>query len=208
MIRSLTFAFAALAAVFTTARVDARPDDDWLHWRGPHQTGVSDAMNLPDAITLGGDGELWTYPIAGRGTPVIAGDRVYTLGYEGEGKDLQEILLCLDARTGERIWEWSSGTNGALTRPVVTPAGLLVASSAGTISLVDPVDGVETWSFRPGYQLEGISAPPTVAGRQLLFVTNAGFLHSMIAPARNAPWPPENRIDPLWERPRERRSGI
>ena len=26
-------------------------------------------------------------------------------GYEGEGKELQEVLVCLDERTGERIWE-------------------------------------------------------------------------------------------------------
>ncbi len=106
MIRPMTSSGATLVlAIAMTAPAGARPGDDWLHWRGPHQTGASDATGLPESITLGGDGELWTYPIAGRGTPVVSDGRVYSLGYEGEGKDLQEVLICLDGTNGEQVWE-------------------------------------------------------------------------------------------------------
>ena len=37
--------------------------------------------------------------------PVVASGRVYTLGYDGQGPDLQEILVCLDEATGRKIWE-------------------------------------------------------------------------------------------------------
>jgi outer membrane protein assembly factor BamB len=43
--------------------------------------------------------------LSGRGTPVIADGRLYALGYQGEGPDLQEVLVCADAATGRRLWE-------------------------------------------------------------------------------------------------------
>ena len=94
-----------LAGLLTGSTAHGQQRDDWLHWRGPHQNGTSLTSDLPDSITLGGEGELWTYPLSGRGTPVIRGDRLYTLGYAGEGPDLNEILVCLDAPTGKLLWE-------------------------------------------------------------------------------------------------------
>ena len=77
----------------------------WHHWRGPKQQLVSLEENLPDQVSLDDDTLLWTYDLRGRGAPVIAGDRVYGMGYEGEGPDLEEIVYCLDAKTGKLIWE-------------------------------------------------------------------------------------------------------
>ncbi len=80
------------------------PGQNWLSWRGPQQNGTSLERGLPATLASDGPGS-WTLNIAGRGTPVIAGDRVYCLGYSGEGKELQERLLCLDAATGRILWE-------------------------------------------------------------------------------------------------------
>lgn len=81
----------------------------WLSWRGPNQHGTSTEEGLIDELTLEGEGHLWSYPLKGRGTPVVSNGRVYTLGYEGEGPDLEEVLVCLDEKTGELLWEerWS-----------------------------------------------------------------------------------------------------
>lgn len=83
--------------------------DGWLQWRGPHQTGVSEETGLPDKIVLDAENHLWTKHIAGRGHAAVAVhkgvERVYVLGYRGEGPDLQEYLLCLDPKNGETIWE-------------------------------------------------------------------------------------------------------
>ncbi len=79
--------------------------EGWLNWRGPHQNGVSNETGLPDKWEPGGENHLWTYDLPGRGSPVVAGDRVYAWGYEGEGPDLREYLVCLDADTGEEIWK-------------------------------------------------------------------------------------------------------
>lgn len=73
----------------------------WLNWRGPAGTGISLAKNLPTTLTA----PLWSVKLAGGGTPVIANGKVYALGYEGVGADLQEVLLCADAETGKKLWE-------------------------------------------------------------------------------------------------------
>lgn len=81
------------------------PVRGWLNWRGPQQNGTSLETGLPDRWALGGANHRWSIDLAGGGTPVIAGGRLYALGYEGEGPDLQEVMVCLDAETGRRVWE-------------------------------------------------------------------------------------------------------
>ncbi len=94
--------------------------------------------------------------------------------------------------TGAVIWAWDSGTSGAVTSPVITDAGLVVASSDGSIYLLDPSDGSERWRWREPYLLRGISSVPSVDGRQLVFVSNAGFVVSMVTPA------PQPDFEPAW----------
>lgn len=79
----------------------------WHNWRGPGQMGASAATGLVDRWTVGGENHRWTYDLPGRGTPVIDRGRVYAWGYRGEGQDQQEILACLNATTGKKIWEVS-----------------------------------------------------------------------------------------------------
>jgi outer membrane protein assembly factor BamB len=75
----------------------------WLAWRGPQQDGTSAETGLPDKVDS--SAPLWAIDLAGRGTPVINGDKVYVLGYEGAGPDLRQVLRCVDAASGETIWE-------------------------------------------------------------------------------------------------------
>lgn len=102
------------------------------------------------------------------------------------------VLRAVVARTGEQLWAWDSQTSGALTTPVLTDAGLVVASSDGLVYLVDAETGAEVWRYHEPRRLNGVTSAPTVAGRQLLFVSNAGWLHSMIVP-RPVPEPPPAR---------------
>ena len=96
-ILSLTLAIGLTG--FLTAEVDG-----WLHWRGPLQNGSSLEKNLPTDLSPGK--ELWTYDIMGGGTPVIADGRLYAFGFYGErGQEVREALLCLDANSGEKLWE-------------------------------------------------------------------------------------------------------
>lgn len=103
-------------------------------------------------------------------------------------------LRAVATLTGAELWTWDSGTSGALTSPIPTDAGLVVASSEGSIYIVDEDTGKEVWRWHEPYLLRGLSAEPAIEGRQLMFVTNAGFLYSMLvpqtSPAPNTkPWP-------------------
>ena len=75
---------------------------DWLYWRGPAGTGVSTQTGLP--MDLNGS-LLWTHEIQGGGVPVIAGGRAYQFGYYGVEDELQEALVCFDAKNGEILWD-------------------------------------------------------------------------------------------------------
>jgi len=97
------FCLSLLGAAIATgaARADVT---GWLRWRGPTQNGVSYESGLPDAIDAAD--AAWTYDVRGRGAPVIAQGRVYFLGYEGDGPDLDQMIICADEATGRRLWEW------------------------------------------------------------------------------------------------------
>jgi len=75
---------------------------NWLYWRGQNGTGVSTQTNLPSDLN---NSLLWTHEIQGGGVPVVAGGRVYQFGYYGVGDDLQEALVCFDARNGNVLWD-------------------------------------------------------------------------------------------------------
>jgi len=80
--------------------------DGWLNWRGPVQDGVSLESGLPESWSPEGGNHLWSHAIQGGGTPVIADGRLYAFGYYGEkGEEVEEALLCLDAVSGEKLWE-------------------------------------------------------------------------------------------------------
>lgn len=120
---------------------------------------------------------VWTLPYgsAAAATVMGEGESAVLLHPGTDGK-----LRAVAPRTGTELWTWDSGDTGSITEAVVTEAGILVASSTGTLSLIDPQQGAVRWAFRPPFLLEGLSAPPTVEGRQLVFVTNAGRLYSLV----------------------------
>ena len=104
------------------------------------------------------------------------------------------MLRAFSTLTGAEKWSWSSGTTTALTEPIPTAAGLVIAASNGRIHIVDPENGKLRWSWHEPELLEGITATPTIAGRQVLFVSNAGFLYSMVAPETIVRERPSNRV--------------
>jgi outer membrane protein assembly factor BamB len=107
----------------------------WLHWRGPHQNGTSDERGLPNHLHLDNSHQLWTYPLAGKATPVIAGDRVYAFGYRGASANFEEVLVCLDAASGALQWEYSwQGISPDTHKPGATTASPTVDAETGVVA--------------------------------------------------------------------------
>lgn len=98
---------AALAAP-----LGARPTSatgDWPHWRGPSYDGSTEAEGLP--ATFGREENVaWSVALPGSGasTPIVCAGRVFLTSIEPEGGHL--LALCLDAATGEILWEDAAGS--------------------------------------------------------------------------------------------------
>lgn len=114
----------------------------------------------------------WRLPI-GSSTPfLLDGDTLWHGSPDG-------VLRKIEARTGNEVWAWDSGTGGSISQPVNTGEGLLVASSEGSLYLVDPASGTTRWTFDPGVLLTGITARPAVDGDMVYAVSNAGVLYAL-----------------------------
>ena len=83
---------------------------DWAFWRGPSYNGTSPETGLiDDWDPAGGEGSNVNWKrtdIGGRSTPVVMNGRLYLLTRaERETSKEGEKIVCLNALTGETIWE-------------------------------------------------------------------------------------------------------
>ncbi|HEV8379221.1 MAG TPA: PQQ-binding-like beta-propeller repeat protein, partial [Tepidisphaeraceae bacterium] len=93
---------------------------DWYRWRGPEQNGLSRQKNLPSEWAPPtkenpqGKNIIWTNDIGGMSSPIVMNSKLYTLSRVGEqstgdavvpGPHAQETFVCVDANTGNKIWE-------------------------------------------------------------------------------------------------------
>ena len=90
-----------------TVGIDA--SEDWPDWRGPNENRhAPSSMGLIDSFDPEtGTNVLWKNEEAGGiSTPVIMGGRLYTLvRHKPDTLEECEKVLCLDAITGEKLWE-------------------------------------------------------------------------------------------------------
>ena len=83
---------------------------DWTYWRGPSMDGTAEASGLPDDWDPdGGEGSnlVWKRDdIGGPSTPIVMNGRLYTIQRYKPGSPTEgEKVVCLDAATGETVWE-------------------------------------------------------------------------------------------------------
>jgi outer membrane protein assembly factor BamB len=131
---------------------NASPPSGWLSWRGPEQTGVSRETGLPDKISA--QDALWVADFPGLSAQVIANGKVYAMGYQGEGADLQEGVACFDADTGKKEWQrlfddYLSDTiylRYATASPTIDPetGNVYMQGSQGILAAFSP-DGKPVW---------------------------------------------------------------
>lgn len=105
-----------LAAVPERAEATSKPHaasgdpQDWTYWRGPEFNGASHATGLPDSWDpKGGEGSnvKWKREDMGtRSTPVVMNGKLFFLMASEPGTPREgEKVVCLDAETGETLWE-------------------------------------------------------------------------------------------------------
>jgi outer membrane protein assembly factor BamB len=99
---------ALLAAVASAADPPAKPDPlDWPHWRGPEMNGISREKGIVGTWSPDGENLLWKKTEYGtRSTPICMRGKLYFLCRNfPESTKEGEKVVCLDAATGEKIWE-------------------------------------------------------------------------------------------------------
>jgi outer membrane protein assembly factor BamB len=200
---------ALVAATLLAGAAEAR--GGWFTWRGPHQSGVSDETGLPDKLAQ--NLALWSVPLAGRGSPVLAGDRLYAIGYAGTGADMREKVVCLEAATGKTIWEhgFSDFLSDIIYERYAIGAPVVDAETGNVYALTSPgllvafdADGKPLWERSLMEELGRLTFPngrtggPVIDGDLLIF-------HSITAnwgeqgPARDRFYAYDKRTgEPVW----------
>ena len=96
-----------LLVILAAVAASTPSGSDWPDWRGPGRDGVSQEKNLPVKWSPQGENLAWRVPYGGRSTPVVLGNRVYLQNTVGKGETLQERVMCFDADSGKKLWEYS-----------------------------------------------------------------------------------------------------
>ncbi len=169
---SIVSALAVLVSGGALAAKDEAiaPGSNWPMWRGPYQNGVSlEHYKNPKLKTE----PIWTYDTKGRGTPVIYDGRVFSWGYRGAGPDLREVLACLDAKTGAKIWEHEFRDfisdvvydRYSIGAPTVDPeTKKIYLATAYNLLLCFDFDGKELWRISQMEDFGRLSFPNARAG--------------------------------------------
>jgi outer membrane protein assembly factor BamB len=115
------------------------------------------------------DGSVhWRFDVVGAGTVRVTSDRIYFTAP-------QAGLHVLDLR-GRLLWRQGIGRGGSLTPPLPVAQYLVFAGSDAGLYVIDREKGTLLQFFKPG---PGITAEPTLHGRDLLVLSNGGYLYRM-----------------------------
>ncbi len=179
----LGLVFLALLPATPIDAQDARTTG-WPHWRGPHRDGISrEHAWSPEGVVA------WRAEVGlGYSTVSIEGARLFTLGHDPEQE--QEIVVCLDLATGERIWEHrypepTAGMfhgGGANSTPTVSGGVVFVAGRTGRCFAFGAESGEVRWERNYLMDLGlapadyGFSASPVVEGADVFLALGATLL--------------------------------
>lgn len=159
MLRSYVATFAALLIHLPLLA------EDWPQWMGPRRDGTWRESGVVDAVPDSGLTVKWRQPIGlGYAGPAVAGGRVFVLDYQiREGKvaanpgtadkmEGRERVLCLNADTGEVVWEHGydqpyaiSYGSGPRTTPTVDGDRVYALGAEGRLTCVQAATGNLVW---------------------------------------------------------------
>lgn len=149
----LRIAAAALGCVLLgSLRAGA---DDWPYWRGLHRDGISRETGLLKTWPEAGPKVLWKRAVpGGYSSFAVAQGRLYTMTEDRK----EEIVLCLDAASGEPIWEHRYPADydqhpgldqrfksGPRSTPIVEGGRVYAVGTTGIMHCLDAKQGSVVW---------------------------------------------------------------
>ena len=179
MTRSLACALVLLAPLSALA-------GDWLAWRGPLGTGISDEKDLP--LTWSKDANVrWRVELDGPGnsTPIVVGDKVL-LAHSPASNKKGRGLICFDRQSGNELWKFeveyageerTHGTNPfASSSPVSDGQHVYIYLGPAGLYALD-LDGKLLWKrddLDKADQFWGIGSSPVLFGDLLILNVGPG----------------------------------
>lgn len=154
------------------------PAQDWPQWRGSNRDAVINGFvapeTWPESLT-----QNWRVIVGfGDAGPALVQGRLYVYTRQGD----QEILMCLDAATGQEIWRQANAAanisgparshSGPRSTPTVARGRVVTLGAGGLLSCVD-TSGRLLWRNDP---FPGI-VPPFFAAMSPLITGGAAIAH-------------------------------
>ncbi|HEX9731145.1 MAG TPA: PQQ-binding-like beta-propeller repeat protein [Thermoanaerobaculia bacterium] len=125
----------------------------WSQWGGPSRDFRAPAADLATSWPAGGPEKLWSRPLGeGYSAILFEGGRLYTMYRDGA----EEVVACLDAGSGETVWEhrYEHGPherhltqfgNGPSSTPLLAGDLLFTVGIAGRMHALSKKDGGVVW---------------------------------------------------------------
>lgn len=170
---------------------------DWLAWRGPLGTGISDEKNVP--LTWSKEENVkWRVALDGPGnsTPIVVGNKVF-LTHPPKSNPKIRSLICFDRESGKELWkheveyadeEKTHGTNPhASASPVSDGKNIYVYYGPAGLFALD-LDGKVLWERTDLEKVDhiwGIGASPVLYGDLLFLNVGPGTKAHVLALSKN-----------------------
>ena len=133
----------------------------WRQWGGPNRNFIVEATGLPEKWPGAGPPILWSRPLGTGHSAILVDDgRLFTMYRVGNGRakqgpwEAEELVIALDARTGETIWEYRYPSKledfnfgaGPHSTPIVVGDRLFTFGTNKQLHAFDKRTGKVLWS--------------------------------------------------------------
>jgi len=158
---------------------------DWPQYTGPRRDSTSAETGIARGWPKNGPALVWQKP-AGTGWsgPVVSGGKVILF----HRLDNQELVECVDAKTGKEIWKQAYKTryvddfnfdDGPRATPLIADERIFTLGADGELSAFDLSSGKVIWQknllkeYQPPKSFFGVATSPMIAGGRLLINVGA-----------------------------------
>jgi len=168
--------------------------EDWPQWMGTNRDGRWNETGTIDAFPADGAKILWRKPLSGGyAGPAVVNGKVNVFDYVREDGKLgnnpgvrakfngEERLQCLDAKTGEKVWEYKypcpyalSYASGPRCTPTVIDGMVYALGAEGNLTCLDANTGSRVWTkeLKKEYKTEapiwGFCSHPLIDGNKVI----------------------------------------
>ncbi|QDT95773.1 outer membrane protein assembly factor BamB family protein [Gimesia aquarii] len=201
----MTFKIAVFALLIL---ISSNVQADWMRFRGPNGSGVSDEKQATPTKWSDQKNLMWKAALPGPGSssPIIVGDKVFVTCWSGYGlnrnnpgdqKDLRRHLICLNRQSGKILWDKTVepvlpedvytgmfAEHGYASHTPVSDGKRVYAYFGKSGAVAFDLDGNQLWQTITGDELDprrwGSSSSP-ILYKNLLIVTATAESEALVA---------------------------